>query len=111
MSVFQCENCGCAENTALSFQGFNGVFEDEFDWEYAPERRGKKLCSLCGPTLFSDGTASDKGVWHNRFPYRLLPKGKFFTNSQGNLEHIETGETDYVKYTLNPVPPQEPLEL
>lgn len=28
MSLFQCENCGCVENTALSSQGFNGFFEN-----------------------------------------------------------------------------------
>lgn len=37
MSLFQCEVCGCCENTALSCQGFHWM-ADLFDWSYAPER-------------------------------------------------------------------------
>ena len=42
VSLFQCEECGCCENTALSMQGFR-LFPDSYDWTPAPERKGKKL--------------------------------------------------------------------
>lgn len=100
MSLFQCENCGCVENTALSSQGFNGFFEKLYDWSYAPERKGKRLCSECGPVKYKDGKYTEYGKWHNVFPRQYLPLGKFKTNRHGNLEHIETGETDYQPYIL-----------
>lgn len=100
MSLFQCENCGCCENTALSSQGFNGFFEKLYDWSYAPERKGMKLCSACGPVKYNDGTATEYGKWHRVFPRVFLMKGEFKTNCQGNLEHIRTGDTDYMKYQL-----------
>ncbi|MGB3724971.1 MAG: hypothetical protein WA981_04330 [Glaciecola sp.] len=31
------------------------------------------------------------GEWHDKFERRYLPKGEFFTNGNGNLEHKETG--------------------
>lgn len=100
MSLFQCENCGCCENTALSSQGFNGFFEKLYDWSYAPELKGMKLCSACGPVKYSDGEATEYGEWHNRFPRVYLPKGMFITNGVGNLEHKETGSDDINKYAL-----------
>lgn len=98
MSLFQCENCGCCENTALSSQGFKGPFADFFDWSYAPERRGKLLCSACGPVMFASGEATEYGQWHGRFPRVFLPKGQFVTNSVGNLAHRDTGDEDHKKY-------------
>lgn len=100
MSLFQCEKCGCVENTALSSQGFNGFFEKLYDWSYAPERKGMKLCSACGPVKYSDGEDTEYGGWHNVFPRVYLPVGKFKTNREGNLEHVETGETDYQPYVI-----------
>ena len=100
MAIFQCENCGCCENTALSAQGFNGVFASYFDWSYAPEREGMKLCSACGPTEYKDGMKSEYGKWHNVFPRVFLPKGQFITNGHGNLEHKETGSTDISQFKL-----------
>jgi len=101
MSLFQCENCGCCENTALAFQGFK-IIADGFDWSYAPEREGMILCSACGPSLFEDGSPSGKdGSWHNVFPRVFLPKGMFKTNNVGNLEHIETGSEDYRQYAIS----------
>ncbi|TCW07090.1 hypothetical protein EDF73_113152 [Raoultella sp. BIGb0138] len=100
MSLFQCENCGCCENTALSFQGFRPI-KEEFDWSYAPEREGMLLCSACGPTHLCDGDPTPcGGKWHGQFPRVFLPKGMFKTASNGNLEHIWTGDQDYTKYAL-----------
>ncbi|TCD20943.1 hypothetical protein E0D81_09020 [Lelliottia amnigena] len=100
MSLFQCENCGCCENTALSSQGFNGFFEKLYDWSYAPERKGMKLCSACGPVKYSDGDETEYGDWHGKFDRTYLPKGMFFTNRVGNLEHKETGSDDFRMYAL-----------
>lgn len=100
MSLFQCENCGCCENTALSFQGFK-MLAEEFDWSYAPDREGMLLCSACGPSLFKDGDPSVKGgKWHGSFPRVFLPKGQFKTDRNGNLAHIESGDTNYLKYKV-----------
>jgi len=101
MSLFQCEHCGCVENTALSSQGFHGFFEEFFDWSYAPDRKGLKLCSACGPSNYADGTPSEeRGVWHNKFPRQFLPLGMFETNRVGNLAHKETGSEDYRPYII-----------
>ena len=100
MSLFQCENCGCVENTALSCRGFSGYSERFFDWSYSPELKGKLLCSACGPSKYVTGEDTEYGKWHNQFKRMFLPLGKLKTNSEGNLEHIETGDTDYHKYEL-----------
>lgn len=93
MSLFQCENCGCVENTALSSQGFSHKFLfDCFDWSGIEHLKGMKLCTACGPIKHSDGTPTDYAGWHGQFKQRYLEKGKYKTNAVGNLEHIETGE-------------------
>lgn len=99
MSLFQCEVCGCCENTALASQGFK-FMRDLFDWSYAPEREGKRLCSACGPVKYSDGKPTGKGVWHGKFPRVYLPVDMFSTNNKGNLAHTETGDEDFYKWAL-----------
>lgn len=74
MSLYQCEECGAKENTAL------GAF-----WG-----RDRKLCSEC-----------DTGKWHGSFPKIVLTKGMFVTNKVGNLAHKETGDTDIIKYAID----------
>lgn len=105
MSLFQCEVCGCCENTALSSQGFKGWFEKCFDWTYAPERKGLLLCSACGPTHFRDGEQSKFGKWHDEFDRVFLPLGQFCTDARGNLEHIETGSEDFRSFAIHRVTP------
>lgn len=100
MSLFQCQVCGCCENTALSSQGCKGWFEKLFDWSYAPERKGLLLCSVCAPTHFRDGEKTKFGVWHNEFEQTFLPMREFHTNSRGNLEHTETGDEDFMKFEI-----------
>jgi hypothetical protein len=78
MSLYQCEECGCCENTAL------GAY-----WG-----RTKKICSEC-----------DTGRWHGKFPKLILPKGMFITNGVGNLAHKETGDTDIEKYAIGELRP------
>ena len=75
MSLYQCEDCGAMENTALG--------------HYWGEER--KLCSECG-----------FGKWHGKFSKLLLPKGQFVTNDEGNLAHKDTGDTDVRKYEIKP---------
>lgn len=99
MSLFQCEVCGCCENTALSMQGFRDV-ADWFDYSGMEDRKGKLLCSECGPSLDSDGDPSGFGKWHGAFDKILLPLGEFKTNDDGNLEHIKTGDTNFRKFAL-----------
>lgn len=89
MSLFQCQNCGCKENTALACQGCVGYAETFFDWTGIEDRRGKKLCSACAPTKHSDGTPSDLGKWHGKFERVFLPMGKYRTGRDGNLEEIK----------------------
>lgn len=99
MSLFQCEWCGCRENTATSNAG--GRFgQDSYDWSGKEDRKGLKLCSVCLPTHYQDGEETGFGKWHNMFPRMFLPKGKFFTNDIGNLEHKETGSEKNSEYAL-----------
>lgn len=99
MSLFQCDVCGCCENTALSCQGFKGITEC-FDWDYAPERKGLRICSACGPAKHKGGTPSEFGKWHGQFDRVFLPKGQFHTNRRGNLEHTETGREDFRSFAI-----------
>lgn len=71
-----------------------------FDWSGMPHLKGKLLCSACGPTHYNDGSQTNYGRWHNRFPRTYLPKGMFHTNRVGNLEHNETGSTNLSLYAL-----------
>ena len=102
MSLFQCQHCGCCENTALASQGCNGYAEAFFDWAGLEECKGKKLCSVCAPTKYSEGEPTEFGVWHGRFPRVFLPLGMFRTAQNGNLEHVETGDQDFRKYAVTP---------
>lgn len=108
MSLFQCQHCGCAENTALAGQGCSGYSEEFYDWSGIEDRKGKKLCSACAPTKYAGGTPTRFGSWHGQFPRYFLELGTFKTNKEGNLEHILTGDTDYRKYALLPLPPKQP---
>lgn len=101
MSLFQCEVCGCCENTALSCQGFK-LLADCFDWSYAPERKGLRICSACGPVKYTNGKPTEYGDWHGQFGRYFLPMGQFKTNRAGNLEHIESGGEDFRLFAILP---------
>jgi hypothetical protein len=88
------------ENTALAAQGFKGIFANPFDWSDIPERKGKLLCSACGPSRYRDGKPTEFGNWHGEFERVFLPKGLFVTNQIGNLAHRETGDEDFMKYRI-----------
>ena len=102
MSLFQCEECGCMENTATSnfwTRNMDNIWPDEYI--------GKILCSACGPDHFKDGTPSEYGRWHGKFDRVFLPKGQFRTARNGNLEHIKTGDQDVKKYAIDTQPSTE----
>ncbi len=101
MSLFQCENCGCVENTACSLQGIKPIDDGCFDFTGIEERKNKLLCSECAPSKFTDGSNTGLGEWHNEFNKKILPIGKFKTNKVGNLEHVDTGDEDYSKYVIS----------
>jgi len=101
MSLFQCQHCGCCENTALAWQGFRRFGTDDFDWSGIESRRGMELCSACGPARFIDGGSTDFGKWHDQFDRVYLPMGKFRTARNGNLEHVDTGSHDFMHYAIN----------
>lgn len=107
MSLFQCQKCGCCDNTALSWQGFGRYFTDDFDWVGLEAWRGKLLCSACGPSKFSDGSSTECGTWHGQFDRVYLPLGMFKTAKNGNLEHINSGDQDFRKYAVGE-PGQQP---
>ena len=99
MSLFQCEKCGCCENTALAAQGFKPMAH-LFDWSYSPELNGMLICSACGPLKYHDGNKTEFGKWHGVFERVYLPKGDFHTNDQGNLEHTASGSTDFQLFAV-----------
>ena len=86
MSLFQCYECGCRENTATC----NFWSRLDGQWRGVPSRSWM-LCSACDP---------DIGRWHGKFPRLFLPKGMFVTNECGNLAHIETGSEDCQAYAV-----------
>lgn len=94
MSLYQCERCGCVENTACGF-----YWESNLDC-WAEDYKGKHLCSACGPRENKLGGQTRYGKWHEKFERIFLPVGMFRTASDGNLEHIKTREQDYRKYAL-----------
>jgi len=98
MSLFQCENCGCCENTVFGTDRWQRFY---FDWTGIEYKREMALCSVCMPTKYADGKPTKGGKWHGKFPRRLLPKGMFKTNKVGNLEHKETGSENYSEYEIN----------
>lgn len=100
MSLFQCEVCGCCENTSCAGQGCNGYAETFYDWTGFEDRKGKKLCSVCAPTKHADGAPTKFGKWHGLFERRFLPMGMFKTAKNGNLEHKKTGEQTYQPYII-----------
>lgn len=105
MSLFQCQRCGCRENTALAYQGCDGYAVRFFDWTGIEDRKGLKLCSACGPTLYANGKPTDLGKWHGQFRRAFYPLGLMKTNPKGSLEHVATGESsdeELRKYECEP---------
>jgi len=118
MSLFQCDICGCVENTATSDGGY--LISQLIDKErnkviYLSYLKALGLketdelgryCSVCTPDWFDDrgeygiGPNPEKKEWHDRFPRMFLPKGQFKTDNVGNLSHKITGDSDFKNYIL-----------
>lgn len=73
MSLYQCEECGCKENTALGWY-WRTKHPD-------PKYNDRNLCSACGP---KDGFRQ-LGEWHGQFKRVFYPKGTMETGPDGNL--------------------------
>ncbi len=121
MSLFQCDKCGCAENTALtnSFWYSWRILKEDRPEIYAsyreilglkPGEEPGKYCSACTPVWFGPDRMYGRGrnpnpepgagLWHGRFPRTFLPKGQFETAPNGNLRKKGTGDEDYRKHAL-----------
>lgn len=88
MSLFQCYECGCRENTATC--NFWSNMPEEGQWR-GVEAKPWMLCSACDTEI---------GQWHDQFPRLYLPKGMFVTNQRGNLSHRETGDENVKAYAI-----------
>lgn len=86
MSLFQCEDCGCVENTACC------------DYWWNKSEGLPLVCSACSKE--PSDKYQERGRWHGRFPRTFLPLGMFQTARNGNLEHKETKDQDYSKYAI-----------
>lgn len=101
MPLFQCNKCGCVDNTSSGLECYADFITDMYDWTGLEEFKGKSLCSACAPSKHSDGTETEYGQWHGEFKRDFLQKGMWFTNDDGNIENKETGQIDYKNHTLN----------
>jgi hypothetical protein len=99
MSLFQCENCGCVENTALASMTSH-VWPEGYDWTGIEKRRGKHLCSACIPALYHDDTF---GKWHDKFQRSFLPKAEWGTDRHGDLVHQRTGAKNFRDFAIKEV--------
>lgn len=88
MSLYQCEDCGCVENTAT------GWYHCRNSPDLTPaDKLGRALCSVCGPTAYPNGEPIEKmGRWHGRFARRFHPRGTLYTDAQGNVRVKGTDE-------------------
>lgn len=93
MSSYQCEQCGCLENTAY------GNYHIRNDEKRCPESDlNRALCTACMSPTYRDGTPNPRGgKWHNRFARIYLPKGMFRAHFSGKLLHKET-RRPYTEY-------------
>ena len=84
MSLYQCQSCGCVENTAL------GLYWSRSEPIWPEAIQGKALCSECAPATFNHGSPSGYGVWHQRFPKRsadgMLMDSSGFIHSTGSID-------------------------
>jgi len=88
MSLYQCDKCGCVENSALGHYHSVNV-RDLWPDEYV----GKKLCSECGPPTYRSGEVCKKfGKWHDAFEKKIYPLNSLYTDDQGNIRRKSDGK-------------------
>jgi len=81
MSLYQCEKCGCVENTACGHYHCRDMKD-----MWAEEFIGKALCSACGPTHYKDGERNKEcGKWHGEFEQKFYPLNSLYTDDDGNV--------------------------
>lgn len=107
MRLFQCDKCGCRENTALT-NAAHGllnmiVSDDELTRKsyclvvgIEPGSKLGNYCSACTPLWFTrDGNCGfgpnpfptkGAGLWHQQFARVFYPLGSVHTGRGGNLE-------------------------
>lgn len=124
MSLFQCDNCGCVENTACT-GGYHMKWKDDRmpadvaqsyrkELGLAADEEFGNYCCVCSPVWFTDEgeyglgpipkdkiTKEDKwgdalGVWHGKFPREFWKKGTLFTDQQGNVSLRKRGRVKHL---------------
>lgn len=96
MAVFQCDRCGCADNSA---GGGTYNIRNRVESLFDGVKKGEKLCVVCTPATYKSGApVKGAGEWHGRLERVFLPLGEFETNDQGNLVHNSSrmGWRDFV---------------
>ena len=94
MPIYQCEECGCVDNTART-----NYWVRNRKHLISGEYLGRALCSACGPNLYLSGEKTPWGQWHNAFKRQYLPFNEWlFCPMTRNLIHKETGSTNYKPY-------------
>ena len=88
MSLYQCQKCGCKENTAKGLYHCRNnpewfCFDDSDDMN-------KALCSFCGPLTYSDGEDTKFGKWHGKFDRQFFELDTCYTDTEGNLRIKES---------------------
>ena len=85
MSLYQCEKCGCVENTACGHY-WSAIFGREMFSDYQNGTNEKMLlCSACGPLKFKNGESTDFGKWHGIFRQRFFELNSLYTDGSGNV--------------------------
>ena len=73
MAIFQCDECGCAEDTAWGWL-HNALIVDVT----LPEHLGTRVCSACAPAEWGPGRPIEGfGAWHDKFPRVYYPHKSF----------------------------------
>ena len=68
MGLFICAKCNCIENTMLGLYWTRKNTEDYIFDKTNEQFKGEALCSECAPKYFSNGSKTEYGKWHGRFP-------------------------------------------
>lgn len=102
MSLFQCSNCGCVENTALApypllsidkiIDNIEELSRIRAELDLKNDEPFGNYCSECHPL-------GDK-KWHGEFERIYLPKGEFETSPKGDLWHKKTHDRNFKKYRI-----------
>lgn len=90
MSLYQCEKCGCVENTACGF--YHCSNSDLFCDYQEGTKKGMKLCCECGPLKLTNGKPTGYGKWHDCFVKAIYPFNSLYTDDDGNVKLIKTNE-------------------